>query len=586
MPEYKNKVALSGIILLIALSVFSFSSFHLTQIFQYDVLFYQRLGVPKAIITYLLIAVSNIVYFNVLGKGEQFKIDKLDLIFFSYLSIIFISVFVATERSTAIAAFFFHLNIFLAFLLFKAIFARHYEHSKKILYWAITLGSLFLVGLYLIHNGELLQGLVGEEFKTTYQAVVKKTRSLVGAKNQTGSFAVLCMFFIWYLKPDAKYNYYTAFVTIVLIGLILVIGSRNAWVASILMALITFFYINPSRKRLFQLGTIMLVLIGLFFSTINLKLLTRHLQHNTLISRFKTWTNSFEMFQMNPLIGNGVGQFPILKADFELANIIHPHNDIVSAMVETGIIGMSLFLLLIGTISYIALQCLIKDKARAKEEKIYLLFVLMFGYLSLQMLDQFKYKMNHQLILIFIFAYIAKHGLDYGLLKQYAPPKIKVITATLLSLLMFGYMLVLSNNFYKLEGIKYVDKNDIEARMEAFKGINKNIIGLHRKKPIDNEIAHLYGKQKKWDKYYYHLKEAEKRYPYNAANLYNLERWFFRKKEYDTSLDYYLLETKISCANKGSRIKIKEYDALNLSKAQKDRLYSIDCFFIRPYKNR
>lgn len=64
-------------------------------------------------------------------------------------------------------------------------------------------------------------------------------------------------------------------------------------------------------------------------------------------SRTDMIKGSIEMWKQSPIAGNGIGSFPILYAGVDLKNRVYPHNIFAEFLSELGLIGFSLFLLLI-----------------------------------------------------------------------------------------------------------------------------------------------------------------------------------------------------------------------------------------------
>lgn len=139
-------------------------------------------------------------------------------------------------------------------------------------------------------------------------------------------------------------------------------GSRGAWVG-LVIGLTVQVWMTGHRKRTLALVASLLTLVALFPDVIP--------RTDTLVStfnvRFIVWSNAFDIFQENWLVGTlplHFGQLFLERAGFY---VFHAHNVFLGVAVEFGVIGLFLFLFLIFTTIHRARRW--RKTANSKEEK-------------------------------------------------------------------------------------------------------------------------------------------------------------------------------------------------------------------------
>jgi O-antigen ligase len=61
--------------------------------------------------------------------------------------------------------------------------------------------------------------------------------------------------------------------------------------------------------------------------------------------RLAHYHRAWEYWQLSPLVGHGIGSYPTLRLGFDTRD--YPHNIILELMVETGLVGLTMFFLLL-----------------------------------------------------------------------------------------------------------------------------------------------------------------------------------------------------------------------------------------------
>lgn len=94
----------------------------------------------------------------------------------------------------------------------------------------------------------------------------------------------------------------------------------------------------------------------------------------SVVNRFDRLDVGMTMFSQNPLFGKGIGSFPVFYASNDVND--YPHNIFVELLSETGLVGLSIFILLFtyAVIKYI--------NARRIEKKINRYHILIFSFFT------------------------------------------------------------------------------------------------------------------------------------------------------------------------------------------------------------
>jgi len=124
--------------------------------------------------------------------------------------------------------------------------------------------------------------------------------------------------------------------------------TRGAWMA----ALIIFFVFGVLKfRRLLLGGALLLILIYLFVPIVQERLgdIISLEPFSSLIWRLRLWTNMLPFFYAKPILGYGLASFQILSQNLQglsMASVPEAHNDYLRLLIETGVIGLGLYLAL------------------------------------------------------------------------------------------------------------------------------------------------------------------------------------------------------------------------------------------------
>lgn len=148
------------------------------------------------------------------------------------------------------------------------------------------------------------------------------------------------------------------------------------------------------------------------------KYIIRLLDSETLQSRILFWKNSILMWHDNLLFGVGLGNWQIQFPKYGLNNfkeyaiingettLQRPHNDFIWILCETGLLGLLAYLVLFGVLFY-QLYSLIRKATTSKEKwKFYFILSALVGYLIIAFFDFPYERIEHQTILMLLFAIV------------------------------------------------------------------------------------------------------------------------------------------------------------------------------------
>lgn len=122
--------------------------------------------------------------------------------------------------------------------------------------------------------------------------------------------------------------------------------TRGAWLGLLLMSGIIFLRIRNRKKiRFLFAGALCLLPFAAIMSTRFTGILSSRMEDSSLATRFHIWTNMFSLSLNSPFIGHGLGTFEVF-AEKAIGWHIEAHNEYLRMLFETGIIGLTAYLLL------------------------------------------------------------------------------------------------------------------------------------------------------------------------------------------------------------------------------------------------
>jgi len=313
---------------------------------------------------------------------------------FIFLGIGALSVFIAENPIAAIKKLLFLLNIFLLFVIVKDL-AKQEEERKKIIRAAIfslsiilLFGYLQLISVFWVPFYSFWQWWAENVISVFYGANLSQTLkisntwfsyypdklptlrmfSLFPDSHSFALFALIGLIFLVYaLKTDYKIrkNLIWALIGLCIFALMFS-GSRGIWLAGILpFFAILFFYVFRDKKTLRPFFIILVIFaISFPFSSLILSLSRgggdatlafqraksiTDMEEISVKSRLGIWKSSFSSILKHPLLGVGIGNYPlVLGEDISAAKRgASAHNLYLDIVSETGIIGLFAFIFIL-----------------------------------------------------------------------------------------------------------------------------------------------------------------------------------------------------------------------------------------------
>lgn len=288
---------------------------------------------------FTLFQYSAMVYILLLYIFKNGKISTFDIILWSYLILTLIATYISgTDMGEAIT---FTSNIFFVVLWFKTIFQL--EDLGRLKAFVIGLNFLQIINFVFMlvfyggaqyANSATTMGTVGHVY-------------LLGYDNGLLMYVlptIVLNYYLNYKTHECKYNIFSFIISMQVI----ISGSITGIIALILVAL---FFNVESLSKLFSgiKGVIISILafIGLASLTIQqwfspiLESLGKGL---TLSGRTEIWQWSYDLIQKSPLIGYGYDTERARTIFFWRIGISAAHSQLLDLLLQSGIIGFSLYL--------------------------------------------------------------------------------------------------------------------------------------------------------------------------------------------------------------------------------------------------
>ena len=166
-------------------------------------------------------------------------------------------------------------------------------------------------------------------------------------------------------------------------GAVVLSQSKSSWMTAVILALLLVLYLSRARPLLVRLGLIVLT-AALLASSYLLPMVKERIDYGmdsvgdyyasddfrddsrlgSFGTRIELWRTGWNIFLEYPLLGAGVGNFPVLAKQnserYRVNEIVHRfkyvHNQYIAALATRGIPGLVLFLLVLGMPLYLALR--------------------------------------------------------------------------------------------------------------------------------------------------------------------------------------------------------------------------------------
>jgi len=229
---------------------------------------------------------------------------------------------------------------------------------------------------------------------------------------------------VYYLKDKASYKNFALTALALIILVLPLTHNRASWLAAV-MGTAVFFILKNYELIKTWINNNLLKKIGLFIAPVVVLLtigtalyLIRPASAN---SRLLIWRISYNMCKDKPVTGIGFGNFANKYMDYQAqffkdeshmekysmitGNVNHAHNEYIQLSVETGIIGLALFLAILFYIFYHSLSLLFSHGLN-KEESLFLIGALS-AITSILVIAFFGFYFYFPYLTVFFIVYLA-----------------------------------------------------------------------------------------------------------------------------------------------------------------------------------
>ncbi|MBS7787755.1 O-antigen ligase family protein [Flavobacterium sp. CYK-55] len=405
---------------------------------------------------------------------------------------------------------------------------------------------------------------------------MSEIKSFFGNKNLLSSALFLCVPFVLISSQHSpKQQLISRLLLLLSIPILLLTQTRAVWLAFFVFILVIGFYklkSNLATKAILFVGILALgfsiseFILPKFraikddkFSNIYLSKLGNQ---NTLNSRNIYWESAYKMWQEQPIFGIGPGNFGQLfsayntnKMSVEMANgtetLQRVHNDFLSILAESGLLGFLSFMSIWILTIYWAVQLI--QQATEKTEKSTYLFLLagLLGFAVIVFLDFPFERIEHQLIFVTIIAFIFVWSFKKKK-KQTKSLKKSDVVIVLTCFIIYATTVAAMRLMSEIHMMKvYQAKaqgNWSEVIYEAKKARNSfyqlDPTGI----PVEWYQGIAYFGQGELEQSQASFESAFKASPYQVQVLHNLGAVYEQKKEIDSAMIYYQKALEISPA--------------------------------------
>lgn len=489
---------------------FTFTTFHVHQGGLSAQFLNQKLPFINGLFFYVMLSTGVIISItNQLLNKQCYQFTFFDGLFITYILYHIATLFWVKNFGLGLAALTTVGSFYIFYFLIKDLFRQNEAFTLKWIKYLICILAILFVLHFFISNIDVL--LLFKVSDHSYQKIITQSKSWVGGKNQTACFLSLLLPLIVLLKPQ---KWLSVFLISIITAHILIMGSRNGYIALIVFAVV---YILLNKIKLKQLAFALLLIsfaLLLFWAFVGFEVFINQLKNNTYSSRHLFWQQTIKMGLDNWLVGVGAGQWDFYRLQYNVwFTYKHPHNDFVRSFAELGIIGFTLFYSIIGSVLFF---CIINLKQHKQFAANAIASIVV--YLSLSFFDELKMKDNYNILLALIFALANYKFFDASLFNsntKFSRFGLGVMLS-MMALFLIIYPLQVQQEMQHFKHYRiYLKQKELGQAIAELKKINQNLVNGINRNPVNNIIANTYFNTNKIDSaavYYTKIREANPYY--------------------------------------------------------------------------
>ena len=332
--------------------------------------------------------------FGKLRLKEKFKHYPMEYLVIPFLVISVLSLFVATDLVVGIKKILFLINIVLLYIVIRNVIARNKEMAPKIIKAGAAAGvisliigysqliSVFLTPLYnfwqwwaknvisVFYGINLSKLLAVSNTWFSYYSDSPPTLRIFSVfpdSHSSALFVIISLIFLTIMIANRKSKFLLAIVIVLSFLFLVFSGSRGVWVSAALPFLIAIFLFFKNKEKNLKPFIGMLIIFILAFPVSSLLMSQSYqggdndaslafkraksvidLEELSVKSRMGIWKTSFQSVLKNPVLGVGIGNYPVVL-DEDISAVkkgASAHNLYLDVASEMGLLGLVILLLI------------------------------------------------------------------------------------------------------------------------------------------------------------------------------------------------------------------------------------------------
>jgi O-antigen ligase len=432
------------------------------------------LGVFGLLLTSFLLRLKRTVGYLKNGLGT------LDLLLMAFCLWQIFSVLWATNTAEAFASGFRSIALFLSYLFFKVLLSSDHRWKVQLPFVVSLFSSLYLMLTWygLIEIGQS-SGLNAQTvYLLRYPTETKNLGSIFLMVSSVFHFQV-------FLAHNNWKKWYAVVNLLITLGTLFLFSTRGISVSFVAIGGVLFCVHFANRNLRFRWGipvALGLKILGAvhWFSSNQQKTIAaksyveksvsgskelddKSSDHNyrSGSERIALWQKTFELIKQDPILGVGAGNWQIEyprnglegleRAEFRVTSFKRPHNEALWILSETGIVGLLLFLMVLGLF-------FLRAWKGGPDNFVYI--AGMVGFIAASMFDFPRERMEHTLLFALLLASVENVSTKLKIEK----PLSKIIFSGLLLLAVAGIIV----NYMRLDGERNYDKLRILKAQEKY----------------------------------------------------------------------------------------------------------------------
>ncbi|AKL97949.1 O-antigen ligase family protein [Endomicrobium proavitum] len=337
------------------------------------------------------------------------------------------------------------------------------------------------------------------------QAFGYRVMSTFGNPNFFGDFLIVMNPIVLALFMRKK-KFYLLFLWALIVVNVIATFSKGAWIGFAVgtftfaaVYVLIFLRDKIKKEALIAIGVIVCVFVGIAFYGVIAKAKERT---DSVSFRVFTWMSCWEMINTNPVLGTGIGSFYVTYPAYRRPQIFfiegkhntesdHPENEYLEVWFDEGILGISIFLLLIVFVFTLGYKNTLYLNSSNKTRDGPL------AYIQLGVISAFAAKLSHDFvcvslrfvssgvmlwlligITISIAVHLAKNKGDCEKLKNVLSSPVKIILQIIIAVI-FIYAIVYFAGYFKADilhsqAIQFSKMNNWNKALATYDAVNKN----------------------------------------------------------------------------------------------------------------